>query len=81
VWAFVVFLINGLVFILIGLQLRSVREGLEGRTTAELVSTGRAGRLDEGDGVIWCWVIGAVGKSSVISSPFSVHPPSVATPP
>jgi monovalent cation/hydrogen antiporter len=38
VWAFVVFLINGLVFILIGLQLRNVWAGLEGRTPAELFS-------------------------------------------
>lgn len=36
VWGFVVFLINGLVFILIGLQLRSVREGLADWATAKL---------------------------------------------
>lgn len=42
VWAFVVFLINGLVFILIGLQLRDVWEGLDGWTTAELVSAALA---------------------------------------
>jgi CPA1 family monovalent cation:H+ antiporter len=38
VWGFIVFLINGLVFILIGLQLHKVWAGLDGRTTAELVS-------------------------------------------
>jgi len=36
VWNFVVFLCNALVFILIGLQLRGLRAGLEGRSTSEL---------------------------------------------
>lgn len=36
VWKFVVFLINGLVFILIGLQLRDVQDGLEGRSASDL---------------------------------------------
>ena len=42
VWEFVVFLVNGLVFILIGLQLQDVHEGLDGRTTGELVSAALA---------------------------------------
>jgi CPA1 family monovalent cation:H+ antiporter len=37
VWEFAIFLCNGLVFILIGLQLRSVAEGITGRSTAEIV--------------------------------------------
>lgn len=36
VWGFVVFLCNALVFILIGLQLRDVWAGLEGRNTSDL---------------------------------------------
>lgn len=42
VWGFVVFLINGLVFILIGLQFRDVWEGLEGLATGELLSAALA---------------------------------------
>jgi len=42
VWAFVVFLINGLVFMLIGLQLREVRAGLAGRPPAELAAAALA---------------------------------------
>lgn len=38
VWGFVVYLINGLVFILIGLQLPNVRAGLEDQTAAELTA-------------------------------------------
>ncbi len=36
VWKFAVFLVNGLVFILIGLQLRGVMQGLNAYTTAEM---------------------------------------------
>jgi Na+/H+ antiporter len=42
VWEFVVFLINGLVFLLIGLQLRGVWAGLSGQPMTELLSAALA---------------------------------------
>ena len=42
VWAFVVFLVNGLVFILIGLQLQHILAALDGRTSAELAAAALA---------------------------------------
>lgn len=40
VWDVVIFILNGLIFILIGLQLRSVRQGLDGYSTGSLVIYG-----------------------------------------
>lgn len=37
VWEFAIFLSNGLVFILIGLQLRTVAEGIDGRSSGEIL--------------------------------------------